>query len=105
MIAADILSDNIYPARPSDNLNILLDRMHEYHVSQLPVVKYNQLIGLVHEDDVLASVKDKVTLKSIELPHELVFVYETQHIYDVMRLFHIHQLDILPVLEIGRAHV
>jgi len=97
MIAADILSDTIYPAKNSDTLVTLLDRMHEYHVMQLPLVKHNQLLGLVNENDVAAFLKDKK--KTAELPHEMVFAYETQHIYDVIRLFHIHQLDVLPVLD------
>ncbi len=105
MIAADLLSENIYPAKGSDNLATLLDRMHEYHVVQLPLVKKNQLVGLIHENDVATLIKDKNTLKGMELPHELVFVYETQHVYDVIRLFHIHQLDVLPVLDQKHQYV
>jgi len=99
MTAREIISDTIYPAKTSDSLRILLNRMHEYKVGQLPLIRYNQLVGLVHEDDVVSAIKNKENSKPGDLSHELIFVYESQHIYDVVRLFYIHQLDILPVID------
>src|SRR5690606_15520436 len=99
MTANEIISDSIYPAKTSDSLKTLLSRMQEYRIGQLPLIRYNQLIGLVHEDDVVSAIKDKEELKPADLSHELIFVYENQHVYDVVRLFYIHQLDVLPVID------
>jgi predicted transcriptional regulator len=98
MIAGEIISEDIYPVKPSDKLRLALDRMQENHIGQLPVVKNNQFLGLLNEDDVVAIKPEKELVKSIEYGHELLFAYENQHIYDVIRLFYVHQLDVLPVL-------
>lgn len=98
MIAGEIISNTIYPVKPSDKIRVVLDRMQEYHIGQLPVVKNNQLLGLLNEEDIIEQNPDKDTVKTIVLGHDLVFAYENQHIYDILRLFDIHQLDILPVL-------
>lgn len=99
MTAQDIISDTIYPARTSDTLRTLLNRMHEYRVGQLPLIRYNQFVGLIREEDVAAAIKNEDNPKISQLSHDLVFVYENQHIYDVVRLFYIHQIDILPVID------
>lgn len=99
MTAKEIISDSIYPAKTSDSLRILLNRMHEYRVGHLPLIRYNQLVGLIHEDDVRLAIDTKQDSKLGDLPHELIYVYENQHIYDVVRLFYLHQLDILPVID------
>lgn len=98
MIAGEIISEDVYPVKPSDKLRLALDRMQENHIGQLPVVKNNQFLGLLNEDDIVAIKPEKELVKSIEYDHELLFAYENQHIYDVIRLFYVHQLDILPVL-------
>jgi len=99
MTAREIISDTIYPAKATDSLRTLLNRMHEYRVGQLPLIRYNQLVGLINEFDVASAINDKENLKAGDLPYELVFIYENQHIYDVVRLFYIHQIDILPVID------
>lgn len=98
MTAGEIISENIYPVKPSDKLRLVLDRMQEYHVGQLPIVKKNQLLGLLNEDDIISLNPEVDLVKSVNYDDRLVFVYENQHIYDVIRLFDIHQLDVLPVL-------
>lgn len=98
MIAGELISENIYPVKPSDKLRVVLDRMQEYHIGQLPVVKGSQFLGLINEDDIASPNPEKENVKTVEYGHDLIFVYENQHIYDVIRLFDVHQLDVLPVL-------
>ena len=98
MTAGEIISENIYPVKPSDKIRLVLDRMQEYHIAQLPVVKNNQLLGLLNEEDLISLNPEEDKVKSISYDHELNFAYDNQHIYDVIRIFDIHQLDVLPVL-------
>ncbi|TCK83542.1 CBS domain-containing protein [Albibacterium bauzanense] len=105
MTAKEIVSNSIYPAKTSDSLRALLSRMQEYRVEHLPLIRYNQLVGLIHEDDVIAAIDRKDDSKLKDLPHELIYIYENQHIYDVVRLFYIHQLDILPVIDEKQYYV
>lgn len=99
MTAKEIISDSIYPVKASDSLREVLSRMHEYKVGQLPLIRYNQLVGLIHEDDVVSAIKDEEIAKPGLLPQDLIFIYESQHLYDVIRLFYIHQIDVLPVID------
>jgi len=97
--AKEIISDSIYPAKASDSLRASLNRMHEHRVEHLPLIRYNQLVGLIHEDDIIEAIERNPDSKLGDLPHELVFIYGNQHIYDVVRLFYIHQLELLPVID------
>lgn len=98
MIAGDLISDYIYPVKPTDKLSTVLEQMQEHHVGQLPVVKKKQLLGIIVEDDILAVDLGIETVKSITQKYDLVFAYQNQFIYDVMRLFYAHQVDVLPVI-------
>ena len=98
MIAGDLISDYIYPVKPTDKLSTVLEQMQELHVGQLPVVKKKQLLGIIVEDDILAVDLGTETVKNITQKYDLVFAYQNQFIYDVMRLFYAHQVDVLPVI-------
>lgn len=99
MTAQDMISNTIYPAKASDSLQSVLDRMNEYKVKQLPFVRYNQLVGLVQEEDIVTALSEDEKSKLKDVSHELVFVFNTQHLYDVVRVFFIHQLDVLAVVD------
>ncbi|MFC6102989.1 CBS domain-containing protein [Olivibacter domesticus] len=92
MTTGEIIKNDIYPLSPKDTAQYMLDRMTEYKVSQLPVVQNNFYQGLVSEDDLQEQGQINKVLK-------LIFVYENQHIYDALRLFHVHHLDVLPVVD------
>lgn len=96
MIAGDLISDYIYPVKPTDKLSAVLEQMHEQHVGQLPVVSKKQLLGLIVEEDIANAGSESVKL--LTQKYDLVFAYQNQFIYDVIRLFYAHQLDVLPVI-------
>lgn len=92
MTTGEIIKNDIYPVNPEDTIQYMLDRMAEYKVSHLPVVQNNLYQGLISEDDLHEEVPLNKALK-------LIFVYEAQHVYDALRLFHVHHLDVLPVVD------
>lgn len=92
MTTGEIIKNDIYPVNPEDTVQYMLDRMAEYKVSHLPVVQNNLYQGLISEDDLHEEVPLNKALK-------LIFVYEAQHVYDALRLFHVHHLDVLPVID------
>lgn len=100
MTTGELILNDVYPVNLDDTLKYLLDRMIEYKVSQLPVVQDNLYMGLIREDELLEQT-GALEIKAAAIPHtlKLIFVYENQHIYDALRLFHVHQLDILPVVD------
>ena len=100
MTTGEIIKNDIFQVRPEDTLQFLLDRMTEYKVSQLPVVQNNAYLGLVIEDDLLEHVGE-MRLEAVASKHalKLIFAFENQHVYDALRLFHAHSLDILPIVD------
>ncbi|GAA4797260.1 CBS domain-containing protein [Olivibacter ginsenosidimutans] len=100
MTTGELIKNDIYPVRTGDTLPYLLDRMAEYKVSQLPVVQGNFYLGLVFEDDLLEHVGE-ISLEAIASKHalQIIFVFESQHVYDALRLFQVHHLDLLPVVD------
>lgn len=98
MIAKELISEAVFSVKPTDALGLAVDRMRENCIGQLPVVQDNQFLGLLYDEEAATSVEKDALVNSVEYSNELLFVYEGQHIYDVIRLFYVHQLDILPVL-------
>ena len=99
MTAKELISDIIYPVKSSDSLREVLNRMQNYKVAQLPLIRYNQLVGLIKEEDIITALESQENATVSDLPQELIFIYEVQHLYDAVRLFYIHQVDVLPVID------
>ncbi len=99
MIAKELISDGILPLKPDDTGQIALEWMEDFRVSHLPVVNDNQLLGLISEWEIYSfdSLEDKVDtfLHAIQK----TYVTEDQHIYEVMKLFHLQKLSLVPVLD------
>lgn len=105
MFAAELINHEIAPLKPADTVQRAAERMAEFHVMQLPVVNEGQLLGLVSEADVLTEANSHGLVSSLSLPVNIAYVREDQHIYDVVRLFHLQQLSLLPVLDINNNYL
>ncbi|WP_028297565.1 CBS domain-containing protein [Olivibacter sitiensis] len=108
MTAGEILNNTFFPVQVDDTVDYMLDRMGEYKVSQLPLVKEGQYLGLVFEDDLyeLSSANGPQTLLPVEQrPARYVFIYENQHVYDVLRSIQVNSIDVLPVLDVNNVYL
>lgn len=100
MIARDLISDTVPSVKTSDPAGRVLTWMAEFKVEQLPVVNNEELLGMVTEEDLLDTETDDTPVGNIRLRlPEKTYVYEDAHIYDVIRMSSLLQLDILPVLK------
>ncbi len=99
MLAATLISNVIPPLKTSDTVQKALERMSELKLYHLPIVNETQFLGLVAEDE-LIEVRDQQTpLGALSLTILNPFVFEDAHIYDVVRLFNLLQLSLVPVLD------
>lgn len=74
--------------------------MAEFKVEQLPVVNNEELLGMISEEDLLDTEEDDTPVGNIRLRlPEKTYVYEDAHVYDVIRMASLLNLDILPVLK------
>ncbi len=87
-----------FEIRPTDTIRYVLDKMADLRLTQLPVVKNGLFLGLVSYD-VLADHPNDAQLDQAGIPYQQIHIYTTQHIYDAMLFFQIHQLDLLAVVD------
>lgn len=99
MVASELISNAMPPVRTSDTIQKVIDRMAEFKVSHLPIVNDEQFLGLVSEDDLIEQTNYQLTVGDLSLSLVNPYVIETQHIYDVIRLFYEQQLSVVPVLD------
>lgn len=99
MVAYQLISAAIGTLNPTDNGAFALGLMDEFHVSQLPVVNGKEYLGLISDTDIytLNILDEPVSSQKFLL--NFVYIKESQHIYEVMKLFSSLHLSILPVVD------
>jgi CBS domain-containing protein len=103
MQATDLISPELVPLKPQDDIGRALDRMEELHVAHLPVVENLRLVGLVKDQDLSDRNAPLEPVSSCMERVEVPFVRSTQHIYEVVRLMVERNLSAVPVIdELGR---
>jgi len=98
MFARDLVSEAISPLQPTDTGDRVLQRMEVFHVSHLPVVSQGDFLGMVSDVDI--SDRNMVDLPVGEYSFAPFgpFVYEYQHLYEVIEVVSRHHLTAVPVL-------
>ncbi len=104
MFAYELISDSIPPLKTSDTVQKVYERMAEFRVNHLPIVNENQFLGLVSDEDLVEVQDVNVPVGSLSLSIHNPFVYEDQHIYDVIRLFYEQKLSLIPVLDTNKNY-
>lgn len=99
MIAKELISDSIPPLKTSDTIQKVEDRMAEFRVNHLPIVNNQQFLGLISDEDIIEISDYSVPIGSVNLSLMNPFVYEDQHIYEVIRVFYEQKLTVVPVLD------
>ena len=99
MLAAQMLSTAMPPVRTTDTIQQVLDRMNEFKVRHMPLVNHDLFLGIIAEDDLIETADYTTQIASVYLSLVNPYVFEHQHIYDVVRLFNDQQLTVVPVLD------
>ncbi|MCX6281807.1 MAG: CBS domain-containing protein [Bacteroidetes bacterium] len=98
MIAKDLINDAVIAIRPSDIGSDVLGLMDELRVSHLPVVDNLEYIGLISDSDIYNRGEFELAVWDGKTPIAKPYVYENQHVYDVMLMITDQHLTLLPVL-------
>lgn len=99
MTALDLISDAIPPAKTSDTIQKVLDRMVEFRLNHLPIVNDMQFLGLIAEEDMIEAFDYNTPIGALSLSLLNPYVLESQHIYDVIRVFYEQKVSVVPVLD------
>ncbi len=99
MIAPNLISDSIAALHLDDSGEQAMMAMHEYNVSQMPVVDGNSYIGLVTMEDIISIKPLSQPLKSFVQTFRKPFVKDTAHIFDVMKAALDFNVRVVPVID------
>src|SRR3954470_12174012 len=98
MLAKDLITDEIPPLKTSDTGLMAINWMDEFKVSQLPIVQKLEYLGLISDTDILDMNITDNELGQNKLSLMRPFVFEKQHIYEVVKMISSLKLSVLPVL-------
>jgi len=105
MLANELISNLVPPVHTSDTIQKVTDRMAELKVRHLPIVNEEQFLGLISENDFIGETDNQLPIGALALSLINPYVFEHQHIYDVMRLFYEQQLTVIPVLDANKNYL
>ncbi len=98
MLAKDLITDEIPPLKTSDTGLMAINWMDEFKVSQLPIVNKHEYLGLISDTDILDLNITDDELGKCKLSLLRPFVFENQHVYEVIKMVSSLKLTVLPVL-------
>jgi predicted transcriptional regulator len=99
LIARDLITDGILPLKTSDTGKTALSWMEDYKLSHLPIVNNEEFLGLISEMDIYELNNFDEPLGNHTLTLKNPYVYEYQHIFDVLKLVNSLRLTLIPVLD------
>jgi signal-transduction protein with cAMP-binding, CBS, and nucleotidyltransferase domain len=99
MISTELISNDITPIKTSDTIQMVADRMAEFRVNHLPIVNEHQFLGLISDEDFIEISNYSLPVSAVNLASINPYIFETQHIYDAIRIFHEQNLTVIPVLD------
>lgn len=99
MLAIDLITDEIPPLKVSDLGVKALNWMDEFKVSHLPIVKKNEYLGLISEDEIIDLNSPESDLGKIKISLIRPFVTVNQHIYDVIKIIADFKISVIAVLD------
>jgi CBS domain-containing protein len=105
MFAKDLISETIPPLKTSDSGLKALSWMEEFKVSHMPIVNNVDFLGLISDADILDMNTPEEPIGAHQLSLIRPFVYETQHLYDVLKLVKTLKVSIVPVLNAENHYV
>ncbi|MDG5799712.1 CBS domain-containing protein [Marinilabiliaceae bacterium ANBcel2] len=98
MLAKDLISDIIPALKTSDTAEEALSFMEAFRISHLPIVNNKTFLGLISDSDIYDLNLSKEPLGNHRLSLMTPYVYNNQHIYDVIEIAARLKLTVIPVL-------
>ena len=105
MRAQELISELIPPLKSSETGEKALNWMNEFRVSHLPVVKGNQYIGLLSENDVYDMPDPAMKLEECFVNLPKPFIYENRHVYEVMKMIADLKITVVPILDENNEYI
>ena len=99
MLIEQLISAEVPTLLPSDTGSKALFLMEEAHLQQLPMVKDDEYLGLIQENDVLDWAAPEHALDSAGFQNYRPAISVNGHPFDALRMAHEQHLNVLPVID------
>lgn len=99
MIAFELISEEIPPLRHTDSGVMALQWMEEFKVTHLPVLKNENFVGLVSEDDIYDKGNPELSLHELFVHLPRPYVQGNVHLYEVLAKVSNEHISVLPVID------
>lgn len=99
MLAKDLFTDAVIPVLTSDTAAYALKLMEDQKICHLPIVNNVEFLGLISENDIYSLNQLEESIGSHKLSANNAFVYQHQHIYEIISLAGELSLSIIPVID------
>jgi acetoin utilization protein AcuB len=96
--AEELINPMIPPLKPIDKASKAIIWMEELRVNQLPVIDQGRFLGLISEELVLEENEIDKTIGEFHLLGENCYVFENQHITEVIKVSYDCDLQVIAVL-------
>jgi CBS domain-containing protein len=105
LTAKELITDIIEPLKTSDTGKDALRLMNDYKVSHLPIVNNEKLLGLISEKDIYDFNEFEEPLGNHPLSLTACYVYEWQHIFEILKLAESLKLTLIPVIDKNETYL
>ncbi len=105
MLAKDLISDIVPALKTSDSGIDALGWMEAFRVSHLPIVNNRIFLGLISDSDIYDLNAAEEPLGNHKLSLMMPYVFEHQHIYDIIEIAARLKLTLVPVLNTKKEYI
>jgi predicted transcriptional regulator len=105
MIAKDLIVDSIPVVKTSDTGNKALTWMEMHRVSHLPIVNNEEFLGLISDTDIYDNNCSDEPLGNHNLSLVRPYIYENQHIFEVIDIVAKLGISVIPVLDSSKCYI
>ncbi len=98
MLAAELIDPMLPALKLTDTVGKALDWMQEHRIGQLVLTDQEEYRGLLDEDGLMDASDDMLLLSNVMVRHDQLFVFEHQHLYEVLQTALENHLDVVAVL-------
>ena len=99
MISKQLMTSAIPSLKVAETGSDALYYMDEYRVSFLPVLDGPLYLGLISESEIFKLADPDAPLAEQKVPYKMVYINESQHIFEVIKIMTSEKISILPVLD------
>ena len=98
MLSQKLIDINIEPISASDTGSKALSLMEGLNISEIPVVREGNYIGIISEDDIWMMENQQDSIKPIINKLKRVFVTLDNDVFEIVKIVNEHNLTMIPVI-------